>query len=122
MQPYLHESRHRHALNRARGSGGRFLNTKKLQGSMPTSDGVDMFGSAELLMTANSAESGVHPGTYREAASTTALSEITSASSGEDIFQQAEFRFSGYPSHTLQGCSADMNDSGRLQRLLSSVE
>ncbi|KAK7256715.1 hypothetical protein RIF29_30173 [Crotalaria pallida] len=34
--PYLHESRHLHALKRARGSGGRFLNTKKLQESKLT--------------------------------------------------------------------------------------
>ncbi|GKV09916.1 hypothetical protein SLEP1_g21348 [Rubroshorea leprosula] len=116
-KPYLHESRHLHALKRARGAGGRFLNTKKLQESNQTSHGLDVSGSAQLRLAGSMSESELHrPENYGDAVSTASCSNITSASNSDNIFHQhQDFRFSGYPSHigmTMQGLSGNMRDGG----------
>jgi nuclear transcription factor Y, alpha len=47
-QPYLHESRHLHALRRARGSGGRFLNTRNNVAEEHVGSKADAGGQAPL--------------------------------------------------------------------------
>ncbi|XP_012445237.1 nuclear transcription factor Y subunit A-3 isoform X1 [Gossypium raimondii] len=102
-KPYMHESRHLHAIKRARGSGGQFLNTKKLQSkSTPTSHGPDMSRSPQLHLSANISVTDVHqPENFKDSGSANSCSDVTSASNSDEIFQQPDFRFYGYPScHT----------------------
>ncbi|KAL9362383.1 hypothetical protein Peur_045168 [Populus x canadensis] len=105
-KPYLHESRHIHALNRVRGSGGRFLSTKKLQRSDPTSS----HGQCNVLDTIH-----LHPKndaselesfqsrTGQSSASNTTRSDTTSVSNSDVNFRQPDRRFSGIAAHLVGG-------------------
>ncbi|PIN16698.1 hypothetical protein CDL12_10663 [Handroanthus impetiginosus] len=59
-KPYLHESRHLHALRRARGCGGRFINTKKSDSAADkaTRDKGNGAGDSSPLKPLRPADSG----------------------------------------------------------------
>ncbi|XP_027126091.2 nuclear transcription factor Y subunit A-3 [Coffea arabica] len=122
-KPYLHESRHRHALNRARGSGGRFLNTKELQESkaVAKTNDKETSGSLQLQLNMETTEPEVcQTGNKKDGISITACSDITSASNGDDALQRQDFRFSGYRPHV--GSFVASGGSGRtggVQQFLS---
>lgn len=87
-KPYLHESRHVHALKRARGPGGRFLNLKKIQEDKP--DGP-INGQDDLGSRGGSGGGGGGGG-----------SEVTSVSNGESFFQFSIYQSQVGPSHTAR--------------------
>ncbi|RAL37090.1 hypothetical protein DM860_004012 [Cuscuta australis] len=59
-RPYLHESRHLHAVKRVRGSGGRFLSTKNLQDSLSTNC-ISATGSLQHIATSSAGPHSMIP-------------------------------------------------------------
>ncbi|KAL3511641.1 hypothetical protein ACH5RR_024358 [Cinchona calisaya] len=100
-KPYLHESRHRHALKRERGSGGRFLNTKKLQESkaIVKTNSHGHSGSTQHQLNMETMESEVHKTESQKEGISLSCSDVTSVPTVDNVVCHQQFRFSGYQSH-----------------------
>ncbi|KAM1528788.1 hypothetical protein ACFX14_018033 [Malus domestica] len=111
-KPYLHESRHLHALNRVRGSGGRFLSTKRQSDQNASSSTHHVSDSISVLQKDTGDTESHHSESSEFLPSVAIHSDMTSVSNTNDNFRQPDRRFVGIPPHM----SGAMEFHGRFMR------
>lgn len=111
-QPYLHESRHQHAMRRARGTGGRFAkkNNNAADGSNHSNKDKDM-RSGPVMSSQSISSSGSEP-LPSESAETWNSPNVQHDARGYKISDRYEAH---YHSHGLQSSTYHLHSNERVE-------
>lgn len=120
-KPYLHESRHHHAVRRPRGSGGRFLSKDQKESKFTSlNDESNVKSTARVSSAIDLPNSEVcQLKDHRDTGSTTSCSQTTQTTTSSDAIPVSKFRFFGQPWHVMTTCdpSCDVRYSGDIRHL-----